>query len=259
MEKRVLLIGHEKSFMVNAIEKGLEKEGYGVLMTEPERENIEDMENRPNIYLLYMGDLAESDHELLEYLNDAIDSERFLLYIIGNKEELDLAIKYIAKEKVQEMYLRPLDVKLITENLNSVVEYSEIDDELKKKILIIDDDGTMLRMMRTWLSVKYHVYMASSGKIALSFLAKNPIDLVLLDYEMPGMDGATVLKEIRNTPAYKDIPVIFLTAKDDKESVMKVVGLKPEKYLLKSMPKEKLTNAIDEFFIIKSMKKARKE
>lgn len=259
MEKRVLLIGHGKSFMVNAIEKGLEKEGYGVLMTEPERENIEDMENRPNIYLLYMGDLAESDHELLEYLNDAIDSERFLLYIIGNKEELDLAIKYIAKEKVQEMYLRPLDVKLITENLNSVVEYSEIDDELKKKILIIDDDGTMLRMMRTWLSVKYHVYMASSGKIALSFLAKNPIDLVLLDYEMPGMDGATVLKEIRNTPAYKDIPVIFLTAKDDKESVMKVVGLKPEKYLLKSMPKEKLTNAIDEFFIIKSMKKARKE
>ena len=259
MEKRVLLIGHGKSFMVNAIEKGLEKEGYGVLMTEPEREDIEDMENRPNIYLLYMGDLAESDHELLEYLNDAIDSERFLLYIIGNKEELDLAIKYIAKEKVQEMYLRPLDVKLITENLNSVVEYSEIDDELKKKILIIDDDGTMLRMMRTWLSVKYHVYMASSGKIALSFLAKNPIDLVLLDYEMPGMDGATVLKEIRNTPAYKDIPVIFLTAKDDKESVMKVVGLKPEKYLLKSMPKEKLTNAIDEFFIIKSMKKARKE
>ena len=259
MEKRVLLIGHGKSFMVNAIEKGLEKEGYGVLMTEPERENIEDMENRPNIYLLYMGDLAESDHELLEYLNDAIDSERFLLYIIGNKEELDLAIKYIAKEKVQEMYLRPLDVKLITENLNSVVEYSEIDDELKKKILIIDDDGTMLRMMRTWLSVKYHVYMASSGKIALSFLAKNPIDLVLLDYEMPGMDGVTVLKEIRNTPAYKDIPVIFLTAKDDKESVMKVVGLKPEKYLLKSMPKEKLTNAIDEFFIIKSMKKARKE
>ncbi|WP_026513014.1 response regulator [Butyrivibrio sp. LB2008] len=259
MEKRVLLIGHGKSFMVNAIEKGLEKEGYGVLMTEPEREDIEDMENRPNIYLLYMGDLAESDHELLEYLNDAIDSERFLLYIIGNKEELDLAINYIAKEKVQEMYLRPLDVKLITENLNSVVEYSEIDDELKKKILIIDDDGTMLRMMRTWLSVKYHVYMASSGKIALSFLAKNPIDLVLLDYEMPGMDGATVLKEIRNTPAYKDIPVIFLTAKDDKESVMKVVGLKPEKYLLKSMPKEKLTNAIDEFFIIKSMKKARKE
>ena len=259
MEKRVLLIGHEKSFMVNAIEKGLEREGYGVLLTEPDRDSIEALTGKPLIYLLYMGDMSKSDHDLLEYLNDAIDGERFLLYIIGNKEELDLALFYIAKEKVQDTYLRPLDVKLLTENLNSVVEYSEIDEELKKKILIIDDDGTMLRMMRTWLSVKYHVYMASSGKIALSFLAKNPIDLVLLDYEMPGMDGASVLKEIRNTPAYKDIPVIFLTAKDDKESVMKVVGLKPEKYLLKSMPKEKLTNAIDEFFIIRSRKKTRKE
>ena len=255
MEKRVLLIGHEKSFMVNAIEKGLEKEGYGVLMMEPDEDQIKALEKKPHIYLLYMGDLSDDDYELFEYLNDAIDSERFLLYIIGNKEELDLALEYIAKEKVQETYLRPLDVKHLTEQLNSVVEYSELDDELKKKILIIDDDGTMLRMMRTWLSVKYHVYMASSGKIALSFLAKNPIDLVLLDYEMPGMDGAAVLKEMRSTPAYKDIPVIFLTAKDDKESVMKVVGLKPEKYLLKSMPKEKLTNAIDEFFIIRSRKK----
>ena len=106
----------------------------------------------------------------------------------------------------------------------------------------------MLRMMRTWLSVKYHVYMASSGKIALSFLAQNPVDLVLLDYEMPVMNGPEVLKGIRESEKIKHLPVIFLTAKDDKESVMKVVRLKPEKYLLKSMPKEKLTAAIDDFF-----------
>jgi CheY-like chemotaxis protein len=91
--------------------------------------------------------------------------------------------------------------------------------------------------------------MASSGKISLSFLAQTPVDLVLLDYEMPVMNGPDVLKEIRNTQAIKDLPVIFLTAKDDKESVMKVVSLKPEKYLLKSMPKEKLISAIDDFFI----------
>ena len=129
------------------------------------------------------------------------------------------------------------------------IRYSEIDENLKKKILIIDDDGAMLRMMRTWLSVKYRVYMASSGKIALSFLAQTPVDLVLLDYEMPVMNGPEVLKEIRNTQDIKDLPVIFLTAKDDKDSVMKVVSLKPEKYLLKSMPKEKLISAIDDFFI----------
>lgn len=255
MDKRVLLIGKEKSFMVNAIEKGLEKENYEVCCIEPSSDKIKQLANKPEIYVLYLGDLTPEDVEVFKYLDEAIDSERFLLYLIGNKEELELALMYIAKEKVQETYLRPLDVKLLAEQLDTVVDFSGVDENLKKKILIIDDDGAMLRMMKTWFSVKYRVYMASSGKIALSFLAQNSVDLVLLDYEMPVMSGPDVLKDMRNTPKLKDIPVIFLTAKDDKESVMKVVGLKPEKYLLKSMPKEKLIGAIDDFFLSKSTRK----
>jgi CheY-like chemotaxis protein len=249
MDKRVLLIGNAKSFMVNAIVRGLEKEEYAVDCVAPIPETIKAMENKPGIYLLYLGDMTAEQSRLFQYLNEVIDAERFLLYLIGNKDELNLALAIIAKEKVQECYLRPLDVKLLAENLDSVMAYSSVDESLKKKVLIVDDDGAMLRMMKTWLSVKYHVYMASSGKIALSFLAQNQVDLVLLDYEMPVMSGPDVLQEIRNTEALKDLPVIFLTAKDDKESVMKVVALKPEKYLLKSMPKEKLTGAIDEFFV----------
>ena len=248
MEKKVFLIGNTKSFMVNAIVVGLQKENYEVICAAPKASAIKEIEDKPNIYLLYLGDMTMDDTELFKYLNEAIDSERFMLYLIGNRDELTLALNFIAKEKVQETYLRPLDVKLLAEHLDSVVEYSAVDDSMKKKVLIVDDDGAMLRMMKTWLSVKYHVYMASSGKIALSFLAQNPVDLILLDYEMPVMSGPEVLKEIRNNVKMKHMPVIFLTAKDDKESVMKVVSLKPEKYLLKSMPKEKLTGAIDDFF-----------
>ncbi len=248
MDKSVLLIGHAKSFMVSAISKGLEKENYKVISADPMPYSIKAIEDRPSIYLLYLGDMTADNSDLFKYLNEAIDSERFMLYLIGNNEELGLALTFIAKEKVQETYLRPLDVKLLADHLDSVVEYSAVDESLKKKILIIDDDGAMLRMMKTWLSVKYHVYMASSGKIALSFLAQNPVDLVLLDYEMPVMNGPDVLKEMRDSSKLKNIPVIFLTAKDDKESVMKVVRLKPAKYLLKSMPKEKLIGAIDDFF-----------
>ncbi len=252
MDKRVLLIGNGKSFMVNAIVVGLEKEGYQVISAGTDPDAIKQIPNKPGIYLLYMGDLTKDQANLLQYINEAIDSERFLLYLLGNKEELGLALSFIAREKVQESYLRPLDVKMLAEQFNMIVDYSAVDDTMRKKILIIDDDGAMLRMMKTWLSVKYRVYMASSGKIALTFLAQNPVDLILLDYEMPVMNGPEVLKEIRDNPELKDLPVIFLTAKDDKESVMKVVNLKPEKYLLKSMPKEKLTGAIDDFFITKS-------
>ena len=248
MDKRVLLIGLQKSFMVNAIVVGLQKSDYQVVTVEPMQSAIEAVSDRPGIYILYLGDLNMDYAPVFEYLNEAIDAERFMLYLIGNNEELKMAQSVIAKEKIQETYLRPLDVKLLAEHLDMVVDYSAVDESLRKKILIIDDDGAMLRMMRTWLSVKYHVYMASSGKIALSFLVQNPVDLILLDYEMPVMNGPEVLKAIRDTQAIKNIPVIFLTAKDDKESVMKVISLKPAKYLLKSMPKEKLIGAIDDFF-----------
>jgi CheY-like chemotaxis protein len=250
MDKRVLLIGIQKSFMVNAIVIGLQKEGFDVVTVAPSERAIEAVADKPGIYVLYLGDLTEESLSLYNYLDEHIDAERFLLYLIGNKEELTLCTSIIAKEKISETYLRPLDVKLLAGHLNTAIDYSSVDDSLRKKLLIIDDDGAMLRMLRTWLSVKYHVYMASSGKIAMSFLKQNSVDLILLDYEMPVMSGPDVLKEIRDDENLKDLPVIFLTAKDDKESVMKVVALKPAKYLLKSMPKDKLIQAIDDFFTV---------
>ena len=90
--------------------------------------------------------------------------------------------------------------------------------------------------------------MASSGMNAITFLAKNPVDLILLDYEMPVASGPQVLEMIRSEPATSSIPVMFLTSKSDRESVLKVVSLKPEKYLLKTMPPEELIANIDDFF-----------
>ena len=114
---------------------------------------------------------------------------------------------------------------------------------------MVDDDGTMLRTLKLWLSDKYQVYMANSGMNAISVLAKKKVDLILLDYEMPVASGPQVLEMLRSDPATKDLPVMFLTAKNDRESVMSVMGLKPEKYLLKTMPPDVLLRNIEEFFI----------
>ncbi len=249
MDKRVLLIGSTKSFMVSAIAKGLEKEEYEVVSCEPSKQAIEALENRPLIYLLYLGDDVALNSELESYLSEVIDSEHFLLYLIGTQREFEAAFMYIPQAKVTDTYLRPIDVKELAEQLDGVVRDSSVDEEQKKKILVIDDDGTMLRMIKTWLSVKYRVYMASSGKIAMSFLQSNTVDLVLLDYEMPIMNGPQVLKLIRANLSTTDLPVMFLTSKSDKDSVMSVAGLKPEKYLLKTMPKAQLIGAIDDFFL----------
>ena len=65
---------------------------------------------------------------------------------------------------------------------------------------------------------------------------------------MPVISGAKVLEMIRSEVSTQDIPVMFLTAKNDKESVMQVLALKPEKYLLKTMPPEEWMQNIDDFF-----------
>ncbi len=70
----------------------------------------------------------------------------------------------------------------------------------------------------------------------------------MLDYEMPITSGPQVMEMIRSEPNSEGIPIIFLTGKSDKESVMSVMALKPQGYMLKSMPKEEILKTIDNFF-----------
>lgn len=73
-------------------------------------------------------------------------------------------------------------------------------------------------------------------------------DLILLDYEMPVCSGQQFLEMIRAEVSTSMIPVIFLTAKGDKESVKSVLALKPAGYLLKTMAAEQIVESIDNFF-----------
>ena len=90
--------------------------------------------------------------------------------------------------------------------------------------------------------------MANSGMQAITFLGKTPVDLILLDFEMPVVDGPKVLEMLKSDSATNTIPVIFLTGKNDKESVSRVVALKPAGYLLKTISKEDLLQEMEKFF-----------
>ena len=90
--------------------------------------------------------------------------------------------------------------------------------------------------------------MVNSGMNAITFLGKNRPDLILLDYEMPVCSGPQALEMIRSESATSSIPVMFLTAKGDRESVTKVLTLKPEGYLLKTMAPSDIIATLDDFF-----------
>ncbi len=91
------------------------------------------------------------------------------------------------------------------------------------KILCVDDDINMLNTVEDILiSSGYSVSLAKSGKQAIDFVKKGiGFSLILLDVDMPGMDGYETLREIKNLDEGKDIPVIFLTAKDEPDFEIK--------------------------------------
>ncbi|TGY98142.1 response regulator [Petralouisia muris] len=122
----------------------------------------------------------------------------------------------------------------------------------KKKLLVVDDSELMLQAMRELLGEDYEISETNSGLGAIRCITLNRPDLVLLDYEMPVCDGRQVLEMIRSEKELADIPVMFLTGRVDKESVSKVISLKPAGYLLKSLPPEKIRKEIDDYFKKKS-------
>ena len=91
----------------------------------------------------------------------------------------------------------------------------------------------------------YEVTLINKGKNVFRYLEKYKVDLILLDYIMPEMDGPEVLKLLRAHPDYKDIPIVFLTGVSDKETVVKtLVELKPQGYILKPSKKSEMVAKI---------------
>ncbi|MBS0369240.1 MAG: response regulator [Proteobacteria bacterium] len=88
----------------------------------------------------------------------------------------------------------------------------------KPLILIVDDAPSNVQVLAHILSDRCKVSFALSGEQALDFVARTPPELVLLDVQMPGMDGYEVLRQLKGDPATRDIPVIFVTAMNDSAS-----------------------------------------
>ena len=173
------------------------------------------------------------------------------------KEETEEIINEAKEEKQEVKKETPKEEKTkkaVGAELNKTIEKMETS-AVKKHILVVDDSGTMLRTIKEWLSDKYKVSVVNSATSAISFLATNHPDLVLLDYEMPICSGPMMLEMIRSEAKTQKLPVIFLTSKGDRESVQKVLSLHPDGYLLKTMSSDKIIAAIDGFFETQKAKK----
>jgi putative two-component system response regulator len=125
----------------------------------------------------------------------------------------------------------------------------------RKTIFLVDDNLTNLTVGKTALAEHYNVFTLNSGEKLLKMLEKNIPDLILLDIEMPEMNGYDVIKIIKNKDKTKHIPVIFLTARDDAEGELEGLSLGAIDYITKPFSPVLLLKRIETHLLIEFQKK----
>ncbi len=126
-------------------------------------------------------------------------------FILETREEFMKSYRMV-KEKIQSI-LREAGV--LEEEAEAETDST---DNMKKIILVVDDDKTNLMIAQRVLSDEYRVAAVNSGELCFRYLEKNCPELILLDIQMPGMDGFEVMEKLRQHEEWCRIPVIFLTA-----------------------------------------------
>jgi len=124
-----------------------------------------------------------------------------------------------------------------------------------KTVFLVDDTSTNLAVGRDALEEIYDVYTFNSGPRVLKVLEKNTPDLILLDIEMPEMNGYEVMKHIRSNPETAQIPVIFLTSRSDGESELEGLSLGAIDYIFKPFSPVLLLKRIENHLLMESQKR----
>ncbi len=119
---------------------------------------------------------------------------------------------------------------------------------MAKRILIADDEPTVVALARQKLqSQGYSVETARNGKEAWDIIQTTPIDLIVTDVVMPGMDGVDLYKEIKKTPRFSNIPIVIITDNRIFRESFQTLGV--EHFLPKPLDAEKLIHKVEYIFM----------
>lgn len=248
MENRILIAAETEGIVVRGLETKLKGLGMEAVFSPLKISALKDALTHIALVILFAEEEVENQVDSLVFIKDyCVQNDSFII-IIADQDHYDITTKIIGTSCILNTYSRPIDMdKFLSQVENYMSKVSSM--AKRKSILIVDDDVSYMSMIMEWLKDKYRVSLANSGMEAITWLAGNTADLILLDYEMPITTGPQVLQMIKSSVRTADIPVMFLTGKGDKESIMSVLALKPAGYLLKTIDRDGLNKTLDEFFL----------
>ena len=248
MNKRILFIYNGLSFLINAIEMNLRFDGFEIYRASATTDNVNQHADDADLILLYLSNYTFLNMDFMHFIKELCFERNKTLCMIGDPEELAAVDEVFPPSPRFIRFQRPFDIRQMIAKL-SEMHWKATEPLEDRRVLVVDDDEDYCLLLSGWLSRKYTVITVHNGQDALKVLREEGADLVLLDYEMPGMSGPEVLRQILKDESYGRVYVFFLTGRDDRDSVMEALGLKPKKYLLKSMDRDQLIAAVDTFFV----------
>lgn len=207
--------------------------------------------------------VLEADLVIASMVGTKVDYKDFFRGIKENCPKLSVVTisTNAESEAYEEFYecgqfhkiLRPVTGRRILEVCRAIitgvdypVNHNVRDGKEPLHILVVDDNAMVLRNIKRILERDYSVAVAPPGVHPFISIGKKKPDLILLDYEMPEMNGKEVLKKLQADEEYADIPVIFLTSMDNREILMELLALKPAGYILKPADSQMLLERIED-------------
>lgn len=224
----------------------------------------------PDVFVYCLYGESPDDIKRFDNVEHRITELDIPIVIVGNREECDQFMK-IAPTTQAIFIQRPISAQKLEHSIVELLEKrgakktAEARDAAgstgaalvtpanhaetpvqpaRKHILIVDDDSSVLKLLKGYLAERYDVATAINGKVALKFLETKRTDMVLLDYEMPEENGAAVLSKIRENSKTKNLPVVFLTGVTERGKIQELLALKIQGYLLKPIDMEKVSSSI---------------
>lgn len=250
--KKVLLVG-ELSEIVRSLNECLEQD-FQVQLCSEELANVQAMVKitKPDLIVICQIGVEEVSNAIFAWLQEKCATTPVLGITTSDwwkqcrdfykGEQFSVLFRPVAKNELLKKCHELLGAKS-----GDSGEYKRAEQQRRKrKIMLVDDSALLLRSMKTMLEKQYDICLAKSGEQALHRIPKEKPDLILLDYEMDGMDGKSTFEAMKEDEDMRWIPVVFLTSIADRQSIYDVLKSKPDGYILKPPDEERIRETIEE-------------
>lgn len=261
---KVFVTGKNKRIVKDVSEHCYDDRNYITIRCEPQKEFIFEVmhSEMPNAVIICMGNETDEDIKMYNMFGEAVKAGAVTLFVIADDKDKKCFMKYSNLKKVYFLS-RPVSLFTLYEKLllieneladlkqdkaAFIEEYNNpnaTDGYSRRRILVVDDDTMQLMQIKEMLDEFYDVTVVKSGRSAIKYLSKKTVDLILLDYMLPDLDGPEILKLLRGDERTADIPIIFLTGVTEKDIVIETLTeLKPQGYVIKPAKKSELVAKI---------------